>query len=237
MAVVSELGETWNTTAGDKTVTATPAVDDLIVVIHGGSGFAGADNSTITDDQSGTYTKIGASPLSTGGGTAGALWISIRTALIPSAVSTVFTATNSGDTGGGLTVLKVTGMLRVGADAALQNKGESSQTENPPVIDFPAATLAGNPIILGVFGEDNPPALTPPSGFTETTDTGWATPTSGIEVCFDSDGNTLTQYAWSGGALTDHNDVGVELDATAPGQPFYIRDSYSLPDFVSATQV
>lgn len=214
MAVVSELGETWNTTAGNKTVTATPALDDLIVVVHGGSGFAGADNSTITDDQSGTYTKIGASPLSTGGGTAGALWISIRTALIPSAVSTVFTATNDGDTGGGLTVLKVTGMSRTGASAALQNIGESTQTENPPAIAFPSATLAGNPIILGVFGEDNPPALTAPDGFTETTDTGWATPTSGIEIVFDSDGNTLSSYAWTGGALADHNEVGVELDTS-----------------------
>ena len=34
-AAVTSLGETWNTTAGNKTVTATPAVNDLIVVIHG----------------------------------------------------------------------------------------------------------------------------------------------------------------------------------------------------------
>lgn len=214
MAVVSELGETWNTTAGNKTVTATPAVNDLIVVVHGMSGFAGGDDSTITDDQSGAYTKIGASPLSTGGGTAGALWISIRNTLISSAVSTVFTATVTGDTGGGLTVLKVTGMSHTGASAALQNKGESTQTESPVVITFNSATNTNNPVILGCFGEDNPAALTPPSGFTETTDTGWATPTSGIHVCFVSSGQTSSAYTYAGGAFVDHNEVGVELDTS-----------------------
>lgn len=214
MATVSELGETWNTTAGAKTVTATPAVDDLIVVVHGMSDRVGGDTSVITDDQGGVYTQIGANPLSSGGGTAGALWISIRNSLVTAAVSTIYTCTNVGDTGGGLTVLKVTGMGKVGATAALQSIGESSQTENPPSIAFGAATKTEHPIILAVLGEDNPAALTAPTGFSETTDTGWATPTTGIEVCFVNSGQTASSYAWTGGALTDHNEVGVELDAS-----------------------
>ena len=218
MATGTHAGSTWNTTAGNKTVVATPASGDLIVVIHGMSGFAGADDSTITDNNSdgnGTYTKIGASPLSTGGGTAGALWISIRDSLIGSATSTTFTATNSGDTGGGLTVMRFSGMSRVGSSAARQNVGQSSQTENPPVIAFSGVTLTANAIMLGVFGEDNPAGVTPPGGFSEAVDTGWATPTSGVEVCWDDSGNTASSYAWSGGALTDHNEVGVELDTSA----------------------
>jgi hypothetical protein len=218
MAAVTSLGATWNTTAGNKTVTATPAVDDLIVVVHGMSGWASGDTSVITDNQGGTYTQIGANPLSTGGGTSGALWISIRTALISSASSTIFTATNTGDTGGGLTVLKVTGMSRVGSSAVRQSIGQSSQTENPPVIAFGSATLTENPIILAVFGEDNPAGVTPPTDFTERTDTGWSSPTSGIEVCSIDSGKTSSSYSWSGGALTDHNEVGVELD-TSLGDP------------------
>jgi hypothetical protein len=219
MATGVDAGGTWNTTAGNKTVVATPAVNDLIVVIHGMSGWASGDNSTITDNNAdglGTYTKIGASPLSTGGGTAGALWISIRNALVGSATSTTFTATNTGDTGGGLTVLRFSGMSRVGAAAARQNTGESSATENPPTITFGATTLTDNPVVLAVMGEDNPAGVTPPTGFTEADDTGWSTPTTGIEVCWDDAGNTATLFAWSGGALTDHNEVGVELDTTAP---------------------
>jgi hypothetical protein len=216
MATVVGLGATWNTNAGNKTVTATPTVNDLIVVVHGMSGWASGDTSTITDDQSGTYTQIGGNPLSTGGGTGGALWISIRDTLISSGVSTIFTATNVGDTGGGLTVLRVSGMSRTGASAALQSVGQSNQTENPPVIAFGAATNTNNPIILAVFGEDNPAGVTPPTDFTENTDTGWSTPTSGVEVCNVSSGKTASSYSWSGGALTDHNEVGVELDTTSP---------------------
>src|SRR3990170_2072154 len=110
MATVSSLGQTWTTTAGNKTVVATPAVNDLIVVVHGMSGWGAGDASTITDNNAGgggTYSKAMIEGTSTGGGTAGMLLISIRTALITSATSTTFTCTNTGDTGGGLTVLKV----------------------------------------------------------------------------------------------------------------------------------
>ena len=218
MATITKLGELWDTNTGDHTVTATPAANDLIVVVHGMSGFAGSDNSTLSDNNSGgggSYSKIGGNPLSTGGGTAGALWISIRNSLVTSATSTIFTETGTGNTGGGLTVLAVSGMARTGAMAARQNKGESTQTEDPPSIAFAAATLTANPIVLGVLGEDSPAGLTAPTDFAEHTDTGWSSPTTGIEVCSVNSGKTASSYSWSGGALADHNEVGVELDTTA----------------------
>lgn len=220
MATGTNAGGTWNTTAGNKTVTATPAIDDLIVVVHGMSGWVSGDNSTITDDNAdgnGTYTKYGTAtaPLSNGGGTACALWFSVRNQPTTSATSTIFTATNSGDTGGGLTVLRFSGMSRKGAQAVLQTIGESSSTESPPTITFGSTTLTGNPVILACMGEDNPLAITPPTGFTEANDTGWATPTTGVEVCWDDSGNTATLFSWSGGATTDHNEIGIELDTSA----------------------
>jgi hypothetical protein len=220
MATGTDAGGTWNTTAGNKTVVATPAADDLIVVVHGMSGWASGDDSVVTDNNAdglGTYTRLGTptAPLSNGGGTACALWFSVRNALVGSATSTTFTVTNTGDTGGGLSVLRFSGMSRVGIDAILQSIGESTQTENPPTITFGATTLTGNPVVLAVMGEDNPPALTSPAGFTEAEDTGWATPTSGIQACWDDAGNTATLFSWSAGALTDHNEIGVELDTTA----------------------
>ena len=222
MATGTDAGGTWTTAATDKTVVATPALNDLIVVVHGMSGWASGDVSTITDDNAdglGTYTRLGSdtAPLSTGGGTACALWFSVRNALIGSATSTTFTEAASGETGSGLTVLRFSGMTRVGAAAIKQSIGESNQTENPPTITFGATSDTNNPIILAVMGEDNPPALTSPVGFTEAEDTGWATPTSGIQVCWDDAGNVLTLFAWTGGALADHNEIGVELDtSTAP---------------------
>lgn len=214
-ATVSELGETWNTTAGDQAVTATPAVDDLIVIIAGSSGMAGPDNISVADNQGGAYTQI---VRSTGGGSQGMLDIWIRDTLVSAAVSTIYTATIGGNTGGGLTVLKVTGMTRTGADAAKQFCGESSQTESPVVCALGATPLAGNPLIAGVFGEDNPAALGAPnsggSAWTETTDTGYATPISGIWGGFLSAGEADDSVTWTSGDFTDHNEVMVELDTS-----------------------
>lgn len=220
MATVTSAGSQWNTTNSPTThtVTATPSLNDLIVVVHGGSGWASGDTSVITDDNSdglGVYTIVGGGPLSTGGGSAGGLWISVRNALIGSATSTIFTSTEAGLSGGGLTVFRVSGMTRTGASAVRQSQGESDQTENPPSIEFPAATLTENPIILAVMAEDNPPALTAPTDFSETLDSGWGTPVLGIWVGFISGGKTASSYAWTGGAVTDHNEAGVELDTSA----------------------
>lgn len=217
MATWTKAGETWNTTAGNKTVVATPAANDLIVVVAGASGMAGADDiSSVTDDNSdglGTYTRL---DTSTGGGTQGMLTVYVRDALVGSATSTTFTATISGDTGGGLTVMRLAGMAasNVGASSYVQVKAQSNQTSNPPSLTFDAATDTANAILLAVFCEDNPAALTPPSGFTEHTDTGYATPTSGIEVCAVNSGQTDSTYTWSGGAVTDHNDMGVEFSVS-----------------------
>lgn len=222
MATGTHAGSTWDTNAGNKTVIATPVANDLVVVVHAMSGWASGDSSTITDNNSdglGTYTRIGTAttPLSTGGGTNGALWISVRNALVGSATSTTFTATNVGDTGGGLTVLRFSGMTRVGSAAIRQSIGESTQTEAPPTVTFASACLTQNPVILAVFGEDNPANLTPPTGFTEAVDTGWLTPASGIQVCWANSGVTTAgiTYSTPGTNLTNHNDVGLELNTSA----------------------
>lgn len=225
MATGTDAGGTWTTAAGNKTVTATPAASDLIVVVHGMSGWASGDNSTITDNNSdglGTYTRLGSAtaPLATGGGTNGALWISVRDALVGSATSTIFTATNTGDTGGGLTVLRFSGMSRAGTSAIKQSIGQSNQTENPPTITFGSTTDTANPVILACLGEDNPLGLTAPTGFSEATAPDWNTPVTGIQVCWDDSGNTATLFSWSGGASTDHCEVGIELDTSALASTF-----------------
>lgn len=215
MATWTEAGETWNTTAGNKTVVATPASNDLIVVLAGATS-ASTPTISVSDNNSdgnGTYFLIATS---SGGGTGGLLRIYVRRNLIGSATSTTFTATIGTDTGGGLTVMRLSGMYHTGYGAVRQSAAESTQTENPPSIAFTQATLTGNPIFIGVLCEDNPATLTPPTGFTETTDTGWATPTTGIHACFINSGATLSTYAYqAGGAATDHNEVAVELDASA----------------------
>jgi hypothetical protein len=217
MAIATSLGITFNTTAGNKTVTATPAVDDLIVVVAGGSGMTGGVGEQIenvSDDQSGgTYTRVARG---VNGGTNGEVSLWIRDSLIPSAVSTIFTMAPAGDTGGGLEVLAVAGMRQAGASAVVQVAEESTQTENPPTMTLGNIVNGDNPCIAAVLGEDNPPALTAPAGWTESRDTGYATPTTGLWTGFRNSGETAANLSWSGGALVDHCEVFVELNAPYP---------------------
>jgi hypothetical protein len=231
MATGTDAGGTWNTTAGNKTVVATPSVGDLIVVVHGMSGWASGDNSVITDNNSGgggTYSRLGnaTTPLSTGGGTACALWFSVRDELIKSASSTTFTATITGDTGGGLTVLRFSGMARKGFAAIRQFVGESDQTETPASLTFPQNTVTTNPVIMAIMGEDNPANAGLPVGFTEADNTGWATPATGIHVSWDDTGrDATTVYGWLLGTLADHNEIAIELNAGAAYDVWTIRNT------------
>jgi hypothetical protein len=214
MATVTELGtETWTTTAGNKTVTATPTLNDLIVIVAGATSATTPTISVADNGTGGTYTEIVSA---SGGGTGGLIKIFIRNNLVSSAVSTIYTATIASDSGGGLDVFNVSGMTRTGASAARQSVGESTQTESPPTITFSQAPLTANACIAGILGEDSPPALTAPTSWTEASDVGYATPTTGLWTGFRSSGETGTTISWTGGALTDHCEVIVELDISAP---------------------
>ena len=86
MAAVTLLGTaTFNTASGTKTVTATPAVGDLIVIFAAHTGNTA--NTTPTDNNSGgagTYTRIDGAFKNA---SADQLQIFIRTATIASATS------------------------------------------------------------------------------------------------------------------------------------------------------
>jgi hypothetical protein len=214
MATVVELGtEVWTTTAGSKTITATPTSNDLIVVVAGATSVSTPTISVSDNGTGGTYTRVATA---SGGGTGGVIEIWIRNGLVSSAVSTIYTATIGSDTGGGLVVFRVSGMTRTGLSAAKQVGQESTQTESPPTIVLGAAVLTANACIAAILGEDSPPALTAPTGWTESADIGYSTPTSGLWAGLRSSGETGSTISWTGGALTDHCEVFVELDITAP---------------------
>jgi hypothetical protein len=187
----------------------------MIVVVAGCTSAGGGGSVTNVSDDNGdsaTYTKV---VEATDGGTNGVLNIWVRSKAITNTSSTIFTATISGDTGGGLWVAGIAGALRSGTSFILQSIAENSQTESPPTITFGSAMQTGNGGIIAVLGEDSPPALTAPTNWPESIDTGYSTPTTGI--CINSRNSTAGDQAiaWSAGALIDHCEVGVELDATA----------------------
>lgn len=228
MAAVTSAGSAWTTTAGNKTVTATPAVGDLIVVIAGTSGLSGGTIS-VSDNQSpaGTYDQISSD--FTGFSTTGVLTMWVRNTLITAASSTVFTATQTGSSGGGLVVYRISGMSIVGEGAVRgaggQSSGGAGATPGPVLLRRVGTTYSGtqaaltaNVIVGAVCNGSTPAGLTPPASFTEapTPDLGYSSPTTGIETCFSNSGITASTITWGGTSATAFASMVVELDTSVP---------------------
>lgn len=224
MATIAVLGTpTWNTTAGSKTVTATPAVDDLIVIVAGSSGLAGGTTAVTDDNSSGTYNQVDSDR--TGFSTTGVLTCWIRTAKIASAVSTIFTAAQVGSTGGGLAVLAVrnAGSL-VGSAAARTTGGESGVSGTPgPVLTSPGLPLALNPIITAVMSGTNGGGTTVRTGYTDVSISGYNTPATGFDLCYLESGENSQTITWGGAAPSTFASMAVEInvqDVKHPGASF-----------------
>ena len=237
MAAVTNAGSVFNTTAGSKTVTATPSVGDLIIVIAATSGLAGGTIS-VSDDQTpaGAYTQIGVDR--TGFSTTGILTGWVRTALITAASSTIFTANQTGSSGGGLVVYRISGISIVGLGAIRgcggQNSGTLGTTPAPVLLGRLGTTFAGtqaaltgNVIVTAVCNGTSPAAMTPRASpaYTEapTPDLGYASPTTGISVCFINSGETASTLTWGGTSATAFASIAIEVDTSVPQYDYVIH--------------
>jgi hypothetical protein len=225
VAAVALLGTpTFTTAAGNKTVTAAPSIGDLIVIVCANSGRTTAQDPTVTDDNAGgggTYTQV---QENTKNVSADTMWIYIRNDLIKSVASTVFTFSPlaAGDTGGGLVVLRVTGMWRAGASAKRKSGGQDNQaaagTPGPSWTGGGSATGL-NPLIGAILNGTNPAGMTKPASFdTEQFDNGYNTPPTGLEVVSDNTGNTDSTVTWGGTSASAFCSSILELDSTPEGQ-------------------
>lgn len=206
-ATVTHRGTTWVTTGGNTTVVATPAVGDLIVVIASATGVA---TTAVTDTQSGTYVQVDSNR--TGFSTTGTMNAWVRTALIPAASSTTWTATQTSSTGGGLTVISVSGMTLLGAAAVRSSGGQSTGTAaTTPAPVLSLTPLTTNPVITALSNGTSPATITPRTGYTEDTDLGYATPTTGLEVSHRASGETSATLTYGSTSATAFASIALEL--------------------------
>lgn len=226
MAAVALLGTvTWNTTGGNTTVTATPTAGDLIVVVAPSTGLTGG-TTTVTDNNTdglGTYVQVDQDR--TGFSTTGVLTVWVRNGLVASATSTVFTAAQATSSGGGLAVLRVTGMSIVGQQAVRRltattwnTGGQSAGTlGTTPAPVLAAVPLSANPIITAVCnGTNSSTTVTPRTGYSELFDGGYNTPATGFEVSKLDSGETSATITYGSTTVSAFASMALELDAAVP---------------------
>lgn len=210
MAAVTLLGTaTFNTTSGTKTVTATPAVGDLIVIVTAHSGNTSTAAPT-DNNSSGTYTLVNTAVKATSADT---MKVWVRNSLITSATSTVFTHAPGTSTGGGLAVLKITGMSLSGSSAIVRSGIQSNAASGTPAPALGATPGALNPIITAVFNATSPANVTARTGYTRIVNLGYSTPTTGLAVAHDDAGETSGTITWGGTSASAFASVAVEINA------------------------
>jgi hypothetical protein len=207
---ITLLGSVFDTVSGVHSVTATPSVGDLIVIIAANTGFTSGNNPS-DDNSAGAYTLI-TSAVKAASADGMEAWV--RTTLVPSSVSTVFTYAPGATTGGGFAVLKISGISRVGAAAVRQSgKLDNQLSGSSPGASFPGAALAGNAVICAAFNATNPATLTATTLYTKLADIGYLSPTTGLAVEARNIGETATTISWGSNSATAWSGLVLEMIA------------------------
>lgn len=194
----------------------TPAANDLLYCfIHvSGSVFV----PTMADSQNLGWDYVGSAFDAVSANTVH-LFVA-NTPALASAMTVTFSCVG-GTTASGAIVNpnRVAGMIKYGGFAIRQWKPSSNNVAaSTTAITFGAATLAGNPIVGAIGNSTNAATLTPPTGYTELADVGYATPTTGLEsVALAAGSAGVTTVPWGSNSASAWGGIIVELDASTTG--------------------
>lgn len=218
MATVTFKVNTASTTNASSYASGsfTPVASDLLVVFVHASG-------TVTDAQmlSSTgilFTQVAAFLDAT---SVNRVYCYVAGSLATAVAQTVtWSYTGTAASGAVIQVYAVAGMTRLGTFAVRQSAGQSNQAAlGTPAPTFGVAVLTGNPALGAIGNSTNPATLTPPTSWTEGADSGYATPTTGLESVFISSGFTGTTVTWGSTSTTAFGSLIVELDTSTNTSP------------------
>ena len=126
-----------------------------------------------------------------------------------------FSCSGDNATGCIIQVLGVSSMTRFGANAVRQFAFELNQaTSTTPNPLFAQATVSSNALLGAVALTSSPPVITPTASWIEAFDTGYATPSTGMETMYVSSGIVSTQIIWGSVCNAINCSLIVELDAS-----------------------
>lgn len=222
---VTLLGSaTFNTTSGTKTVTATPAVGDGVIIFTAHSG--NTSTTAPTDDQGGTYSLIDSTFKNV---SADGLAAFVRDSVIPANVSTVFTHAPGTTTGGGLAVLHYTGG-GAGVGAIRQSAKEINKTAaGTPAPVFAATPKSTSAVVGAAFVSFGSAFLSPRSGYTERVDAAYTTPDANLEIMSRDSGEASATITWGSPAAFAYCTLVIELSVSQALTAAAFANSNSFP--------
>lgn len=209
-----DTGNTPNTSGA-----FTPAIGDLIVVFVTKEASALA-SPMVSGDLTSSVAPTGFTLIRNEGHQSSAAHVGVFVAnskCVDTTSRTVTIASGS-DAGAGtnISVYRVSGMTKTGANAVRQSAGQTDLSAGTPAPAFSQAALTGNACLGCIYNASNPAGLTQPSGWSEGSDTGYTTgQVSGIETCFINSGETGTTITWGGASATAFASIIIELDTSA----------------------
>jgi hypothetical protein len=220
---ITVAGTTFNTTSGTHTVVATPAVNDLIVIIRAATGNATSHAPTDNNsDGNGAYT-LAVNALKNTSADLVEIWV--RNSLVGSGTSTTFTDAPGTTTGGGLTVYRVSGMSKTGSAAILQSASQANQAAaGTPAPAFTNPVTNPNPVITAVLNTTNTTTAAntvAPVGFAMPQINAYATPATSLISAFVEGGITSSTITWGAQSPSVWGSVAIELDSSGAGGTTY----------------
>lgn len=212
-------------TTNVKTYTSgsfTPAAGDLLVAFVTATGMISP--GILTDTQNLGWDLVATALKATSADT---VYTFISKKLAANSAMTV-TFDGSGDTATGcvIQVASVSGMTLTGLQALRQKLEVSNHAIGTPAPAFPGSCLTGNPTLGIIANATNPAGMTPPTSWTENSDTGYATPTLGAEYVSRDSGFTGTTVTW-GSSSSAYAAIIIELNAQ--GAPTTVLDTTTDP--------
>ena len=196
---------------GDRTVSITPTVQQLVVVFASVSGNTQAA-PTMTDNKGGTYSCVAQASWNAGADNSFAC---VRDTLTTAKVAHTIKLDTDTNTAGELVAVAVSGMSRTGAAAVRQVATSADQSASTtPSVAFASSTLTDNTVIGAIASGDT--TSTPPSGWTELRDVSQLTPTTALEVASKNSGLTTSSVSWGATQSTGYAALALELDASPP---------------------
>ena len=191
----------------------TPTANNLLIVFATVSGNTAA--GTVTGGGL-TWVPITNVVFATGANIICAYYAKVGAS--PALTTVTYTTSGSNGSGAVLTILQAAGYDSLTNNPIKQNTVTSSGgISNANVsITFTSPIITTNAICATLGGGLTAGSITQPTGFTETDDIAYITPSTTGETCYATSGNTATTYAFTH-ATTFVGAIGLEIYLTGTG--------------------